>query len=52
MVFLLPLIDASRLKLATRGNKTEQIPPLVWSLLLSVPSILGYIFFMQLQTYV
>jgi hypothetical protein len=37
---------------ASKGNKTEQIPPLVWSLTLDPPIIVGYSYYLDLQTYV
>jgi len=52
MVFLLSLIDASRRALTSRGNKTEQLKPLAWSIGLAVPVVVGYAFFLDLQTYV
>lgn len=30
MLLLMAFIENSRLMLASRGNKTEQIPPLIW----------------------
>lgn len=52
MVFLTYLIDKSRIQMATRGNKTENAVPLIWSCGLSVASVLAYIFFLELQSYV
>ena len=52
MLFLLAFIENSRLFLASRGNKTEQIPPLVWSICLAVPMIVGMTYYLTLQTYV
>jgi hypothetical protein len=36
----------------TKGNKTEQPGPLLFSLLLAGPVIAFYVFYMQFQTYV
>ena len=52
LVFLLPILDLCRNKLATRGNKTERFVPLVWSSCLAAPTALGYVFFLEMQTYV
>lgn len=52
LVFLLPVMDLCRNRLATRGNKTEQVAPLMWSACLAAPTVLGYVFFLDLQTYV
>ncbi|GMH91775.1 hypothetical protein TL16_g12150 [Triparma laevis f. inornata] len=52
MLLLMAFIENSRLMLASRGNKTEQIPPLIWSIALSIPMIVGFCFFLTLQTYV
>ena len=48
----LPLLDLCRLRLATRGNRTEQLAPLAWSVGLAAPAALGHAFFLELQTYV
>ena len=52
MLVLMAFIENSRLMLASRGNKTEQIPPLIWSIALSIPMIVGFSFFLTIQTYV
>jgi transmembrane protein 216 len=52
MLFLMAFIENTRIFLASRGNKTEQIPPLVWSMSLSIPMIVGYVYFLTMQTYV
>mmetsp|Transcript_18126 Transcript_18126/g.37869 ORF Transcript_18126/g.37869 Transcript_18126/m.37869 type:complete len:140 (+) Transcript_18126:182-601(+) len=52
LVFLLPILDLCRNTVATRGNKTEQFVPLIWSACLAAPTVLGYVFFFELQTYV
>lgn len=52
MVLLLSTMDFCRIRLATRGNKTEQFAPLIWSVGLAAPTAVGYVFFLNLQTYV
>jgi transmembrane protein 216 len=52
MLFLMMFMEMCRLTLASRGNKTEQIPPLVWSIALSFPMICGEVFLLTIQTYV
>eukprot|EP00956_Cyclotella_meneghiniana_P016684 scaffold26508_cov29-Cyclotella_meneghiniana.AAC.3 len=52
MLFLTYLIDFTRIKMATRGNKTENALPLIWSCGLSVAVAVAYSFFLNLQTYV
>ena len=37
---------------ASQGNKKEELPILVWSLILAVLSIIGVSYLLQLQTYV
>ena len=50
MVLMLTL-EATRFQLASRGNKTEKFLPLAWSAGLAIPSLVGYCFFVDLQTY-
>jgi len=52
IMILLILLNGFRLSLATRGNKTEELSPLVWSMGLIVPALVGHVFFLCLQTYV
>ncbi|KAL3801576.1 hypothetical protein ACHAWO_001381 [Cyclotella atomus] len=52
MIFLTYFIDYCRIKMATRGNKTENAVPLIWSCGLWVASSAAYAFFLELQTYV
>lgn len=52
MLVLMAFVEHSRLSLASRGNKTEQIPPLLWSICLGVPMLVGFSFFLTIQTYV
>mmetsp|Transcript_2970 Transcript_2970/g.3499 ORF Transcript_2970/g.3499 Transcript_2970/m.3499 type:complete len:143 (+) Transcript_2970:275-703(+) len=51
MVLMLTL-EATRFQLASRGNKTEKFLPLAWSAGLAIPSLVGYCFFVELQTYI
>lgn len=51
LIFLFA-IDVSRLVLASKGNKTRQRSPLAVSLVLSLPVILGNVFFLEWQTYI
>ena len=52
IVVLLTFIDATRQALASRGNKTEELKPILWSVGLTFPVVIGYTFFLHLQTYV
>ena len=54
MAFLLLIlvVDKIRLDLASRGNHLEQIKPLAYSGILSVPMVVGYVYFLELQVYV
>jgi len=52
LVVGLPLMDLCRLRLATRGNRTERCAPLCWSVGLAAPTALGHAFLLELQTYV
>lgn len=36
----------------SKGNKTEQAPPLLLSLLLSAPMVAFLVYYLQFQTYV
>ena len=51
-VFLYALCETMRLFLASKGNKTEQINPLIASIVLAVPVIVAHVYFISLQTYV
>jgi hypothetical protein len=56
-VFILFLIHQLRIfvgnfYLGSVGNKTEEIVPLLYMLLLTIPSAIGSIYFLALQTYV
>lgn len=46
------MLDYCRTKLATRGNKTENVIPLIWSCCLAAPTIVAYVFFLEWETYV
>lgn len=50
MVFLLAIIEYARIFLGTKGNKTEQAGPLVMSLILCLPALTGYAYFLRLQS--
>lgn len=52
LVVLLAALEYSRLKLASRGNKTERAGPLIFSMLLAFPSGVLFAFFMLQQIYV
>ena len=52
MAVFMTIIDITRQELGTQGNKTGQGVPLLWSCGLTVPVILGYCFYLRLQSYV
>ena len=52
MVFILCIIEQARLFLGSSGNKTETVGPLAWCLALSLPALVGYVYFMRLQIFV
>lgn len=52
MVIFLFGINLVRCELTTRGNKTNQMIPLLWSYILTVPVVVGLCFFLRLQSYV
>ena len=41
-----------RVSIATKGNKTEQIAPIIWSVSISIPVVVLAVYFVSLQTYV
>jgi hypothetical protein len=45
------LVEKVRIRIASRGNKTEQVVPSGASLLLAILSAIVHIYFIQLQTY-
>mmetsp|Transcript_29331 Transcript_29331/g.50303 ORF Transcript_29331/g.50303 Transcript_29331/m.50303 type:complete len:147 (-) Transcript_29331:34-474(-) len=51
-IFLFLFIDGIRLLLASKGNKTSTIPPLVSSLILALPMIVLHAYYISLQTYI
>jgi len=52
IIFLLAIIEYARIFLGTKGNKTEQAGPLVMSLVLCLPALTGFAYFLRLQIYV
>lgn len=52
LLLVLAAIEAFRLFFARKGNLTERIVGVIVSILLSIPSILGAIFYLYWQTYV
>ncbi|GIL83104.1 hypothetical protein Vretimale_11404 [Volvox reticuliferus] len=46
------LIEAPRLFLASKGNKTERAGPIIFSCILALPLLGMYIYFVAFQTYV
>ncbi|OMJ89267.1 hypothetical protein SteCoe_8655 [Stentor coeruleus] len=51
-VFLLFLLQMIRIFIGSVGNKTEEIVPLLYMLLLTIPTALGALYFLGFQTYV
>uniref|UniRef100_A0A6U4EE63 Transmembrane protein n=1 Tax=Phaeomonas parva TaxID=124430 RepID=A0A6U4EE63_9STRA len=52
MLFLMTVLDALRLFLGSKGNKTEHAGALMWFIFLTVPICVGYAYLLTLQTYV
>jgi hypothetical protein len=52
LLFILSLLDANRIFYSAKGNLTTRRLPLLTSLLLSVPSLCGYLYLTLWQTYV
>ncbi len=50
--FFYLIVEKVRLFQGSKGNKTEQIPPLAWSSLLSLTVVLLHAFYITEQTYV
>ena len=46
------IASALTLYLASKGNKTEQVTPLIWSMLMAVPIVLCNLYYFQFQVYV
>mmetsp|Transcript_10179 Transcript_10179/g.26417 ORF Transcript_10179/g.26417 Transcript_10179/m.26417 type:complete len:144 (+) Transcript_10179:177-608(+) len=51
-IFMVALIEPCRLLLASRGNKTETISPLVWELVLSLPLFGAHTYYLRFQAFV
>ena len=52
LVYVLFLLELARLFIGSRGNKLEQVTPLLIFLILSAPACLAYVYFLHLQIYV
>lgn len=52
LLAFLTVVENVRLTLGKRGNLTERSPCLVLSLVLTVPAVLGAVYFLVWQTYV
>ncbi|KAG5187688.1 hypothetical protein JKP88DRAFT_178689 [Tribonema minus] len=52
MVFVYAVLQATRVFMASKGNKTETLEPLAASALLAAPVALLYAYALALQTYV
>eukprot|EP00736_Rhodelphis_marinus_P001830 Rmarinus@m.7485 len=52
VVILLFLLESLRLKYGSRGNRLESSSLIFFFLLMTVLAVFGYVYFMQLQTYV
>eukprot|EP00878_Enallax_costatus_P024538 GHUV01026191.1.p1 GENE.GHUV01026191.1~~GHUV01026191.1.p1 ORF type:complete len:112 (+),score=27.33 GHUV01026191.1:288-623(+) len=50
--WLFLLVEPTRLFLGSKGNKTEQSGPLLFSVLLCGPMIAFFVYYLQFQTYV
>lgn len=50
--WLFLLVEPSRLFLGSKGNKTEQSAPLLFSILLSLPMVAFFVYYLKFQTYV
>jgi hypothetical protein len=50
--FLYAIVEACRLILASKANKTSQMSGMFWSLVLGCPIIVAHSYFIALQTYV
>ncbi len=46
------LVEKVRMRITSRGNKTEQVVPSGAGILLAILSAIVHIYFIQLQTYV
>ena len=52
LVCILPVIEACWLFIGSKGNKTQTIGPLLTFCALSLPVLILYIYYIELQTYV
>jgi len=52
MVIFMGVTDMSRQTLATNSNMTGKVIPMFWACGLSVPVLIGYCFYLRLQSYV
>merc|ERR1711988_543535 len=52
LLLVLCTVDLSRIFLASRGNKTERNSALIWSSIMLLFTVVGYIYFVALQVYV
>eukprot|EP00741_Cyanophora_paradoxa_P014313 tig00020780_g13804.t1 len=51
-IIVYAVVESCRLFLGSKGNKTEQVPPMVWFLLISAAIAFGNIYYIYLQIYV
>ncbi|XP_037525494.2 transmembrane protein 80 [Rhipicephalus sanguineus] len=52
LLAFLTVVESVRISLGKRGNLTERSPCLALSVVLTVPSVLGALYFLLWQTYV
>ena len=52
LVLVLGVLEYCRIFLASRGNKTEQSGPLIFSCVLSIATVYGFFYYMYQQVYV
>merc|ERR1711865_132697 len=52
MAFFVVCIDRMRIFLGSMGNKTEQLVPIIGSMILGAFAVVGYCYFVALQIYV
>lgn len=51
-VLLFFVVDSTRISTGSSGNKAEQLPQLVFMLLMSCPIVAFFVYFLFFQTYV
>mmetsp|Transcript_23372 Transcript_23372/g.41342 ORF Transcript_23372/g.41342 Transcript_23372/m.41342 type:complete len:140 (+) Transcript_23372:194-613(+) len=51
-VFVYAAVEYARLFQASKGNKVEQIGPMIWSLCLGIGVVVIHVFLFEMQTYV